>query len=99
MTSSPSGQKCVVDGLLGTVGNEDVGFLVVEAVVAFQFVGDGLAQRGRAGHGRVVRVVVVDGVHTGLLGRFGRVEVGLADAQADDVDALGLQFAALVGHG
>ena len=62
-------------------------------------VGDGLAQCGRARYGRIVRVVAVDGVDTGLLGRFGRVEVGFADAQADDVDALGFQFTTLVGHG
>ena len=43
-----------------------------------------------------MRVVVVDGVYTGLLGRFGCVEVGFADAQADDVDALGFQFTAFV---
>ena len=71
----------------------------VEAVVAFQLVGDGLAQCGRARNGRIVRVVAVDGVDTGLLGRFGCVEVGFADAQADDVDALGFQFTAFVGHG
>ena len=93
------GHDGVADALLGTVGTENLGRCVVHAVLALQFVHDGLAQAGIAGDGRVAAPVVADGLDGGLLDVFGRVEVGFAHTHVDDVDALCLQFAAALAHG
>ena len=43
------------------------------------------AQLGDAGHGRVLREPLADRLDGGLLDGFGRVEVGLARPEGDDV--------------
>ena len=43
--------------------------------------------------------VVGDSLFGGFLNGFGRVEVGLADGEADDIFALSLEFAGFGGHG
>ena len=92
------GEHGVAHALLGTVRHYNLGGCVVEAVLAFQFGGDGLAQVGIAGHGRVARVVVAYGLVGGLFDVVGRVEVGFAHAQVDHVDALRFHLTAALRH-
>jgi hypothetical protein len=57
-----------------------------------------LAQRIDARRGRVAVLALADGADAGLLHVQGRREIGLADAEADDVLALGGQRIDLGQH-
>ena len=71
---------------------------VRQPVLIFQFPGDGLTQPGITGHGRISGIVVVDGFLGSLLNRLGRVEIGLAHTQVNDIHALRFHLAALLRH-
>ena len=88
----------VADALLGTVRNQNLGRGVAQVVLALQLAGDGLTQVGIAGNGRILRVVLVDSQLGGLFDVVGGVEVGLADAHVNHVDALCLHFTTLLRH-
>ena len=75
----------LIDGLFTTGGNHNLLRRVVQTVVSLELVADGFQEVRIAGHGRIVREVVVDGLFGVFLHRFRRVEIGLADAQADHI--------------
>ena len=85
--------------LLGTSGDDNLLGLVLETVVAQELGADGFLEVGIAGHRRIVGEIVVDGLLGGFLHHLGGVEVGLADAEADDIFALSLELAGFGGHG
>src|SRR5262249_59839021 len=70
-----------------------------DAVRVADPLGDRLAQRGRALDVRVLRGARVERLLRGLLDERRRVEVRLARAEADDVDAGGLELRGLGGDG
>ncbi len=89
-------QEGVVEDLLAAGGDDGVGGLVVEPVLPLELGGDRLAQRGNAEHRRILGLAAPDGVDGRVLDVVGRVEVGLADRQRDDVPAFGFQIARLL---
>jgi hypothetical protein len=95
------GQHGVEDDLLAARGDDGLGGLVVEAVIALHLGADRLTQGGRSRHGRVPRVVVADRLDPGFLDVVGGREVGLAGGEANDVLAgrFHLQELALRGIG
>lgn len=72
--------------------------VVVEAVVFLDAFLDCFAEADVAGDGGVAGDVVVDCFLACGLDVVGGVEVGFADGHVDDVDALGLEFGAFLGH-
>ena len=86
------GQDGVADRLLGTVGAADLCGGVVQSILVFQLGHDGIAQGRITGYGRIAREVVVDGFLGSFLDVVGRIEVGFAYTQVDDIDPLCLQF-------
>ena len=68
------------------------GRVYVEAVVALELRDDRVLQFGDALDRRVSRCAVPDRFDAGFGDVRGRVEVGLADAETDDVVALGLEL-------
>ena len=82
------GRQRVVDHLLAAVADDDLPGVEVQAVLAPVLGADGLAQRGRAGRGRVLGFATGQGRDGGLLDGLGRVEIGLARGQRNDVAAL-----------
>ena len=64
-----------------------------------QLGGDRLAQRQDAADLGVLADALVERGARGVLDVIGRVEVGLAGAEADDVDAVGLELGGLRGDG
>ena len=88
----------VAHALLGAVRADDLGRRVVQPVLTFELVDDGLAQRGITGDGGIARIVLVDGFLGGFLDVVGRVEIGLAHGEVDDVYALCFKLATLLRH-
>ena len=72
--------------------------LVVEAVLALELGGDRFAQRRDAEHRRIFGFAALDRRDRRLLDVVGRVEIGLADRQRDDVAALRFEIARLLRH-
>ncbi len=93
------GQQHIDERMLAAVGDDNLARFEIHAVVPFEFLTDGLAQVHIARHGRIVRKIVFDGRHTGLLDNVGRIEIGFAHAQVDDIDALSLHLLASLAHG
>ena len=92
--------ECLEDGLLTTVGDDDVGGRDLVAGVAQGLFCDGLAQRREASGGRVaVHRGVARGLDCGLDNVVGRGEVGFAGAEADHRPAGGLEGLSLRIHG
>ena len=89
----------IADALLGTVAHQNLRCRVVQGVLPLELLGDSLSQVGISGHGRIPRVVVVDGLLCCQLDVVGGVEVGFAHAHVYHVDALCFHFAALLRHG
>ena len=75
----------LVDGLLAARGDHNLLRRIIQPVVSLELVADGFQQISITGHWRVVREVVVNGLFGILLHRLRRVEIGLADTQADDI--------------
>ncbi len=88
-------ERQVEERVLGADAHADVLVLRTPAPRALRRLADGLLERRNACDGRVLGAAGVDGA----LGRFahvlGRLEVGLADAEREDVDALGLELQGL----
>ena len=84
------GQDDVVAGMLAAARNDDLRRLVSEAVLAFEFVGDGLAQFRDAAAGRVFGEPGGERLGGGVLDELRRVEIRFARAEPDDVLARGL---------
>ena len=78
------------DGL-GAGGNDDLLPLVLEAAALTSVAGDGLPDLRDARGGDVVGEARVQRVDGGSLDVGRRLEVGLADLEVNDVDALGLE--------
>ena len=87
------------EALLGAGGDDNLLGFVLEAVVAEELGADSFLEVGIARHGRIVGEIVVDGLLGCFLHHLGGVEVGLTDGEADDIFALGFEFAGLGGHG
>ncbi len=71
--------------------DDDVARVDLEAAVAREVRGAGLAQHGQAGRGAVVRLAVGPGLAAGVDDVARRREVGLADLQVDDAAARRLE--------
>jgi len=84
------GEDDVVTGMFAAAGDNDLRGLVGEAVFLFVFVGDGLAQFGNAGGGRVFGETVRERLGGGILDVLWRVKIRFARAEADDVFPGGL---------
>ena len=94
MASSPSLMRAMTASKMVCLEphpDDDPGGIVGQVVVPLQFVTDGLFQFDNAG-GRpgISGAAFLYGPHRGLFDVVGRVEVGLARTQGDDVDALPL---------
>ena len=89
------GVKDVGKRVLGAVAHENLRGRVVQAVFALEFVADRLAQRERAGGGRVARHTVIQRVLGGIADVFGRIKIGFASAEADHIQPLLLHFLGL----
>jgi hypothetical protein len=78
------GQDGVEQGLGGAAGDGDLGLRIDGVAVArLEVGGDGMAQAGQPGGGRVLVAVTGDGPRRGLLDEGGRGEVGEALAEVD----------------
>ena len=86
------GEQGVVDHLLAAGADDGLRGLVVEAVLALELAGDGLAQGHDAGNRRVLRLAAADRCDGGFLDVVGRVEIRLADGKTDHVPPLGFQI-------
>ena len=75
--------------------DDDLGGRVGQAVVPFEFVGDGLAQFRDAAGRSVFGEALVKRLGAGVLDVLGRVEIRFARAEADDVQPLGLHLLGL----
>jgi hypothetical protein len=91
-------QEGVVENLLTARADDRVGRLVVEPVLALELRGDRLAQGGYPEHWRILGLATPDRRHRGFLDVVGRVEIGLADRQRNDVAPLGLEIPRLLRH-
>ena len=87
----------VVEHLLAAGADGDLVGAVLDPVLALELGDDRLLERRRAVDRRVLGLALADGRDRRLLDVVGRVEVGLAGAQADHVAALRLQLAGEVG--
>ena len=85
----------VVQDLLAAAAHRDLVHGIVEAVLPLELPRDRLAQLGGAGRRRVLGLPPADGLDRRFLDEVGRVEVGLAGAQPDDVAARGLELVGL----
>jgi len=85
--------------LLAAAADGDLRRLVGKAVLALELLGDGALELGDAVDGGVFCLAALDRLDRRLLDIVGRVEVGLAGAKADDVEARRLQLARLAGNG
>ena len=94
MTSSPGLQVASTPknrNGLAPGRDDDVARIDLEAAVAREVRGAGLAQHGQSRRGAVVRLAVGPGLAAGVDDVARRREVGLADLQVDDPPARRLQ--------
>ena len=78
--------------MFATARDDDLARLVGETVLAFMFVRDGLAQFRNARRRSVFCKTVIERFDGGVFDVLRCVEIGLADAKADDVDSIGLHL-------
>src|SRR3546814_1946200 len=64
----------------------------IEAVVAAELAADRVLQRDRSVNERIFGLAVPDCLDRRFLDEIGGVEIGLARADADDIDAFGFQL-------
>ena len=93
------GEDDVEAGVFAAAGDDDLRGLVGEAVLALVFVGDGCAQFGDAGGGGVFGEAGGQRLGAGVFDVLRGVEVRLAGAEADDVQAVGLHLLGLGVNG
>jgi hypothetical protein len=77
--------------LLGAAGDEDLIALIFEAIVAAELADDGVLDLVCAVNICVTCMAATDGGDAGLANIRGRVEIGLAGTEADNVLAFGLE--------
>jgi hypothetical protein len=94
-----SGKDDVEAGMFAAAGDDDLGGLVGEAVLAFVFVGDGCAQLRDAGGGGVFGEAGGQRLGGGVFDVLRGVEVRFAGAETDDVQAVGLHLLGLRVNG
>ncbi len=92
------GQEGIENHLLAADADRHLLGLVVEAVFALELRHDGLAQRRCSLRRGVFGLAAVDRGLSFFLDVVGRVEVGLAGAEADDVQALRFKLGRFRGH-
>lgn len=90
VTGLAGGEDGIVAGVLGPVGDDDLGGFVIEAVVGLEFVGDGLTEFGDPAGRGVFGEPSVERGHCGGFDMFWRVVIGFTGSEAANVDALGL---------
>ncbi len=88
----------VDDDLLGAIADADLGGVIVETVLRLELAGERLAEFRQSLHGGVVGEARGHGGGRRFLDVERRVEVGLAQGEADDVLAPGAQIARALGH-
>ena len=91
-------QQRVVEHLLAAGADRHLARLVLEAVLALELGDDGRLQLRNAVDVGVLGLALAQRLDGRLLDVVGRVEVGLAGGQRDDVAAFGLQLARLRRH-
>ena len=74
--------------MFAAAGDDDLRRFVSQAVVAFEFVGDGLAEFRDAGGRGVFGKTIGERLGAGVLDVLGRVEIRFTCAKANDVDAV-----------
>ena len=76
--------------MLGPTGDDDLGRLVIQAVVGLQLFGNGGAEFWNAGGRSVFGEAGVQGAHGGGFDVFRGVEIGFTGTEADHIEAFGL---------
>ncbi len=89
----------VEDGVLAADVDRDLVEPVVERVVTAELGAHGFLAGDRAVDDRVLRLAAADRGDRRFLDELGRIEIGLAGTQADDVAAGRLQRRRAIGHG
>ena len=89
----------VVEGVLAATGDDDLLVFVLQLVFPDQLGPDRFFKFRNAGHRRVAGEAVLDGLDGGGLDVFRGVEIRLAGAEIDDIDAGGLHGLGLGGNG
>ena len=84
-------ERRVVERLLPARGDDDLGLVVLDAVIRAIPVADRALQVGDAGDRRVTREIAVDRGAGRRLDRVRRREVGFTGAEIDDLDAFAMQ--------
>ena len=92
-------QQGVEDHALAAVADGDLVQGVVQAGVALELALDGSLERRRAVLGRILGVAPQRRLVRGLDGMGRAVEVGFADGEGDDVDAIGAHLPGADRHG
>ena len=90
------GEQGVVQHVLAAAADGDLVRLVVEAVLAGELFADRLLELGNAVDRGIFGLAALDGVDRRLLDVVGSVEIGLAGAKTNDVEAGGFHLARLV---
>ena len=85
--------------MLRAVGDNDLLRVIVQAVILFKTMDDGLLQFGRAAYGRIAGHVLIHCILHGVADGQGRVKIRLAGGKTDDADALCFQGLGLRIHG
>ena len=89
----------VVDRLLGARRDQDLRPRVLERIVASELGRDRVLELGDALDRGVAREAAADRRHARVRNVYRRIEVGLADTEADDVASLGLEPRDAAGQG
>ena len=100
ITSSPGLSRAlhhVVDAVLCAAGDQYLVRVVSKVVFPPELVRDGLFEFRHAACRGVFRFAVTDGLDSGLLDMFRRVEIRLARAQGDNIPSRRFQFRGLCG--
>src|SRR5206468_11954369 len=89
------GENDVVTGMFAATAHDDLRWFVGQAVLAFEFVGNRLAQFRNAAARRVFGESFVQRLDRGVFDVLLRVEIRFARSEADDVLAFGLHLLGL----
>src|SRR5437667_9785878 len=78
--------------MFAATGNNDLRGLVAEAVLAFELVGDGLAQLGDAAGGRVLSEALVECLDGSIFDVLRGIEIRFTRAKTDHILSLGFHL-------